>query len=185
MYTKNNIFIVFNNKAFICKLQMILLILKIRTTLVNLMLVYTVRQGFGSARIRMFCPVWIRSRVMQKISFLLFRLQESGLGSQDILSEKPWKLKKKKYAGIIFTSGEKGNICFFVLFIRFRQFRAEKNFINSFWFFYVVQNHLKRKKNNKNHFFPLPPIPQGSGSGSAKNADPKHCLTFNISKHYR
>ena len=31
---------------------------------------------------------------MQTISYLLFRLQESGLGSQDILSEKPWKLKK-------------------------------------------------------------------------------------------
>ena len=46
---------------------------------------------------------------MQTISFLLFRLEESGLGSQYILSEKPWKLKKK-YAGIIFTSGEKGNI---------------------------------------------------------------------------
>ena len=58
---------------------------------------------------------------MQTISFLLYRLQESGLGSQDILSE-------KKYAGIIFTSGEKGNICFFVLIIRFRQFRAEKTF---------------------------------------------------------
>ena len=52
---------------------------------------------------------------MQIISFLLFefRLQESGLGSQDILSEKPWKLEKK-YAEIIFTSGEKGNICFFL-----------------------------------------------------------------------
>ena len=33
---------------------------------------------------------------MQTISFLLFRLQESGLGLQDILSEKPWKLKKNK-----------------------------------------------------------------------------------------
>ena len=31
---------------------------------------------------------------MQTISFLLFRLQESGLVSQDILSEKPWKQKK-------------------------------------------------------------------------------------------
>ena len=48
---------------------------------------------------------------MQTISFLLFRLQESGLSSQDILSEKSWK---KRYAGIIFTSGEKGNICFFL-----------------------------------------------------------------------
>ena len=46
---------------------------------------------------------------MQTISSLLFRLQESGLGSQDNLSEKPWE-SKKKYAEIIFTSGEKGNI---------------------------------------------------------------------------
>ena len=61
---------------------------------------------------------------MQTISFLLFRLQESGLGSQDILSEKPWKLKKK-YAGIIFTSRERQHM-FFVLIIRFRQFETEK-----------------------------------------------------------
>ena len=50
---------------------------------------------------------------MQIISFLLFefRLQESGLGSQDILSEKPWKLTKN----MLESSGEeKGNICFFV-----------------------------------------------------------------------
>ena len=44
-----------------------------------------------------------------------FSRQESGLGLQDILSEKTWKLKKK-IAGIIFTSGEKGNICFFFVF---------------------------------------------------------------------
>ena len=44
---------------------------------------------------------------MQTISF-----QESGLGSQDILSEEPWKLKKKIYAGIIFTPGGKGNMVF-------------------------------------------------------------------------
>ena len=31
---------------------------------------------------------------MQTISFLLFRPQESGLGSQDILSENPWNIKK-------------------------------------------------------------------------------------------
>ena len=37
---------------------------------------------------------------MQTISFLLFRLQESGLGSQDILSEKLWKLKKKYGEGM-------------------------------------------------------------------------------------
>ena len=69
---------------------------------------------------------------MQTISFLLFRPQESGLGSQDILSENPWNIKKN--AGIIFTSGEEGNICFFVLMIRFRQFRVEKMFINSISF---------------------------------------------------
>ena len=52
---------------------------------------------------------------MQTISFLLFRLLESRLGSQDILSEKPWKLKKrKKNAGIIFTSGEKATYVFCV-----------------------------------------------------------------------
>ena len=45
---------------------------------------------------------------MQTISFLLFRLQESGLGSQEILSE-------KRYAGIIFTSGnKKATYVFFV-----------------------------------------------------------------------
>ena len=48
----------------------------------------------------------------ETISFLLFRLQESGLGTQDILSEKPWKLKKKKYAGIGFTSEEKATYVF-------------------------------------------------------------------------
>ena len=68
---------------------------------------------------------------MQTISFLLFRLQESGLGSQDILSEKPWKLKKN--AGIIFTSGEKGNICFFCVNHLFQAiWSRRKIFINSF-----------------------------------------------------
>ena len=43
---------------------------------------------------------------MQIISFLLFRLQESGLGSQDIIQALE---TEKKFAGIIFTSGEKGN----------------------------------------------------------------------------
>ena len=42
---------------------------------------------------------------------MMFRLQESGLGSQDILSEKPWKLRKK-YWNLIFKSGKKGDICF-------------------------------------------------------------------------
>ena len=50
---------------------------------------------------------------MQTISFLLFKLQVSGLGSQDILSEKPWK-RKKIYAGIIFTSEEKATYVFCV-----------------------------------------------------------------------
>ena len=94
---------------------------------------------------------------MQTISFLLFKLQVSGLGSQDILSEKPWK-RKKIYAGIIFTSEEKGNICFFLLFIRFRQFGAENIFISFFLIFLNVvqiQNHLKREKKTKFNFFPL------------------------------
>ena len=41
---------------------------------------------------------------MQTISFLLSRLRESGLGLQDILSEKPWKLKKGKndFFGVFF-----------------------------------------------------------------------------------
>ena len=59
-----------------------------------------------------------------------FSRQESGLGLQDILSEKTWKLKKK-IAGIIFTSGEKGNICFFlfVFFIFPFTIYIYKNFI--------------------------------------------------------
>ena len=46
---------------------------------------------------------------MQKkiISFV----QTSGLGSQDILSEKPWKLKSKMLES--FSHREKGNIWFF------------------------------------------------------------------------
>ena len=79
---------------------------------------------------------------MQTTSFLLFRLQESGLGSQDILLEKPWKLWKK-YAGIIFTLRENSNICFFVLIIRFRQFGADffsSNYLK------VVRNYLKCEK---------------------------------------
>ena len=80
----------------------------------------------------------------KQILFLLFRLQESGLGSQDILSEKPWKHM------------------FFVLNIRFRQFGAEKNFINSFSNFVL-----------KLSFFPLIP---GSAkkSGSETLAFAKH-----------
>ena len=63
---------------------------------------------------------------MQTISFFLFRLQESGLGSQDILSEKPWELES------FLNQGKKATYFFCVLIIRFRQFGAEKNFINSF-----------------------------------------------------
>ena len=56
---------------------------------------------------------------MQTISFLLCRLQESGLGSQDILSEKLWKLKKNmlesflhqgKKATYVFLSSVSGNL---------------------------------------------------------------------------
>ena len=95
-----------------------------------------------------------RKCAMQTTSFLLFRLQESGLGSQDILLEKPWKLWKK-YAGIIFTLRENSNICFFVLIIRFRQFGADffsSNYLK------VVRNYLKCGKNFlKNYFFPFTP----------------------------
>ena len=55
---------------------------------------------------------------------------ESGLGSQDILTEKPWKLKKKeKKCWHHFYIRGKRQRMFFVLIIRFRQFGAEKMFI--------------------------------------------------------
>ena len=77
--------------------------------------------------------------------------QESGLGSQDILSEKPWNWKK---------------ICWNHFYInRFRHFGAEKIFINSFSTF--LKKLLRIIWNvKKNHFFPLP----------QKNADPRPCL---------
>ena len=58
---------------------------------------------------------------MQTISFLLYRLQESGLGSQDILSE-----KKKKMLKSFLQQGKMATYVFFELIIRFRQFGAEK-----------------------------------------------------------
>ena len=59
---------------------------------------------------------------MQTISFLKFRLQESGLGSQDFLTEKPWKLKKMlesflhqgKKTTSVSGNLEKKNVNFFV-----------------------------------------------------------------------
>ena len=93
---------------------------------------------------------------MQTISFLLFRLQESGLGSQDILSETPLY----SFWNHFYTRGKRQHMFFCVLIFRFRQFGAEKNFINSLSFFFkVVKNHLKRekKKLKKCHFFPLSP----------------------------
>ena len=66
---------------------------------------------------------------MQTISFLLFRLQESGLGSQDILSEKPWKLKNKICWNHFYIRGKRPRM-FFVLMMLFRQSGAEKTFIN-------------------------------------------------------
>ena len=59
---------------------------------------------------------------MQTISFLLFRLQESGLESQDILSEKPWKLKKKICWHHFCIRGKKQHMFFLCLIIRFRHF---------------------------------------------------------------
>ena len=82
---------------------------------------------------------------MQTISFLLFRLQESGLGSQDILSEKPWKLEKK-YAGIIFTSGEKGKNTFFCVCLSSVSGNLEPKKLFSKICLEVVQNRLKREK---------------------------------------
>ena len=49
---------------------------------------------------------------MLTISFLLFRLQESGLGSQDILSEKPSKLKKKLQLFIFLHQGKNATYVF-------------------------------------------------------------------------
>ena len=49
---------------------------------------------------------------MQTISFLLFRLQKSGLGSQDILSEKTWKLKKNMLESFL-HQGKKATYVFF------------------------------------------------------------------------
>ena len=72
---------------------------------------------------------------------------------------------------------------FFVLIICFSQFGTEKNFINSFSnFLKVVQNHRKREKTKKNHFFPYPrgypqdPDPHEDfcpDPDPHKNADPK------------
>ena len=65
---------------------------------------------------------------MQTISFFLPRLQESGLGSQD-LSEKPWKLKKNMLESF-YIRGKRQHMFFCVNhpMIRFRLFGAEKNF---------------------------------------------------------
>ena len=80
---------------------------------------------------------------MQTISFFLFRLQESGLGSQDILSEKPWKLKKKRQH------------MFFCVNHPFQAIWSRKIFLKILFFFKV---HLKREKNSRKfNFFPLPP----------------------------
>ena len=49
---------------------------------------------------------------MQTISFLLFRLQESGLGSQDILSKKPWKLKKNMLESFLHEGGKRQHMVF-------------------------------------------------------------------------
>ena len=63
---------------------------------------------------------------MQTISFLLFRLQESGLGLQDILSEKPWKLTK--ISEIIITSGEKATNVFLLVNHPFQAIWSRKIF---------------------------------------------------------
>ena len=80
---------------------------------------------------------------------------------------KALETEKKKYAEIIFTSGEEGNIRFFcVWIIRFRQFGAKM-------FLKVVRIIWNEKKLKKNHFFSFN-LGSGSawrflpGSGSAK-----------------
>ena len=80
---------------------------------------------------------------MQTISFFLPRLQESGLGSQD-LSEKPWKLKKNMLESF-YIRGKRQHMFFCVNhpMIRFRLFGAEKTFESS-W---------------KKLFFPFTPDP--------------------------
>ena len=89
---------------------------------------------------------------MQTISFLKFRLQESGLGSQDFLSEKPWNLKKKICWNYFYIRGKRQHILFVCeLIIRFKQFGAEKIIINSFSNFFkklfrIIWNLKKTKK---------------------------------------
>ena len=68
---------------------------------------------------------------MQTISFLLLRLQESGLGSQDFF-QKSLGNYKKICLNHFYIKGKYQHMFFFVLIIRFRQFGAE-NF--SFKFF--------------------------------------------------
>ena len=57
-----------------------------------------------------FCSILrVFSVEMQTISFLLFRLQESGLSSQDILSGKSWK---KKMLESFLPQGKKATFVF-------------------------------------------------------------------------
>ena len=65
---------------------------------------------------------------MQTISFLLFRLQESGLGSQDILLEKPWKLKKKNMLESFLHQGKKATYVFFCVNHPFQAIWDRKKF---------------------------------------------------------
>ena len=71
------------------------------------------------------------------------------------------------------SQGKKGNICFFVLIIRFREFGDENNTV----IFQIISkfeqpNHLKREKTKKKkHFFPLPP-------GYPQNPDPISTMIF-------
>ena len=79
---------------------------------------------------------------MQTISLLLFRLQESGLGSQDILSEKPWKLEKNMLESFL----HRGKMATYVFCINqlFQAIWSRKNFHKSFFnFFFKVKNRLK------------------------------------------
>ena len=93
---------------------------------------------------------------MQTISILLFRLQESGLGSLRKL-----KKKKKKMASFL-HQGKRARQHVLLLIIRFRQFFS--NFLK------VVKNHLNVTPSPlPKSIFPFTPRIRIS----KKNADPK------------
>ena len=74
----------------------------------------------------------------------MFRLQESGLGSQDILSEKPWKLKRKNMLDHFYIRGKRQHT--------FKAIWSRKNFHKFFFkfcskLFRIIWNIIKTFKN--------------------------------------